>query len=173
MIYIHPKAEPFFLSGSRETALLFLHGFTGSPSEVFPAAKKIHEICGCTLSGPLLPGHGSDPRFLNRLDWQDWYQAAEKEIRFLQTEYEKVFAAGLSMGGLLTIHAGVCLKNLQGIISINAPIYSNAPFLDFTSKLIAYVQPYYRKKTGRNCVSWPAWDALLMKSCLLGVTRAC
>jgi carboxylesterase len=146
MVYIHPKAEPFFLNGSREMALLFLHGFTASPSEVFPAAKKVHEISGCTVSGPLLPGHGSDPRFLNRLKWQDWFQAVEKEAVFLQAEYKKVYVAGLSMGGLLALHAAACMKDLRGIISINAPIFSRAPFLDFTSRIIARFQPYYPKK---------------------------
>jgi len=146
MIYIHPKAEPFYLRGSQEVALLFLHGFTASPAEVLPVARIIHNISGHTVSGPLLPGHGSHPRFLNRLLWQDWFQAVEEEIAFLQSRYNKVFVAGLSMGGLLALHAASCCQGLSGVISINAPIFLYSSCSAYLSRFTAYFLPYSRKK---------------------------
>ena len=150
MNYIHPQVQPIFLSGSQKTALLFIHGFTASPSELYPTAHLIHEISGCTLSAPLLPGHGSSPRLLNQSNWEEWYNAVEKELDFLMENYQRVFIGGLSMGGLLALHAGSSIKGLQGVISINAPVFNRFPLLTAASPLIGRIRPYYPKKDGPN-----------------------
>jgi carboxylesterase len=146
MIYIYPQAEPFFLDGSQDAALLFIHGFTASPSELYPTVRLIHELCGCTLSVPLLPGHGSTPRFLNQTDWEQWYAAVEKELSFLMERYQRVFVGGLSMGALLALHAGCLLSGLKGAIAINTPIFNYSPVLTAASPLIRWVKPFYPKK---------------------------
>ena len=143
---IYPQAQPFFLGGSQETALLFIHGFTASPSELYPTAKLIYDLCGCTLSAPLLPGHGSSPQFLKQSNWEEWYNAIEKELDFLMENYQRVFVGGLSMGGLLALHAGSLIKGLQGVISINAPVFNRFPLLTAASPLIGRIRPYYPKK---------------------------
>jgi carboxylesterase len=148
MTYIYPQAEPFFLSGSRETALLFIHGFTASPSELYPTARLIHELCGCSLSAPLLPGHGSTPRILNRTKWDEWYATVEKELHHLMANYERVFVGGLSMGGLLALHAGCQISGLKGAISINAPLSNRSPLLTAVSPLIRHIRPFYPKQDG-------------------------
>jgi carboxylesterase len=146
MTVIHPVAEPFFFRGSPEVALLFLHGFGASPSELFPVASLIHARSGLTISAPLLPGHGSVPEELNQTGWTDWFGAAEQEIDFLVENYQYVFVAGLSMGGLLALHAGASTGGLTGVISINAPIYTNYPVLTALTPVIRYVRPYFPKK---------------------------
>ena len=150
MIYIYPQAQPFFLKGSQEIALLFIHGFTASPSELYPTAQLIYDLGGYTVSAPLLPGHGSDPRFLNKSNWEEWYNALKKELNFLMENYSRVFVGGLSMGGLLALHAGSKEEGLQGAISINAPIYNRSPLLTIISPLIGRIQPYYPKKDDSN-----------------------
>lgn len=146
MIYIYPQAEPFFLRGSQDTALLFIHGFTASPSELYPTACLIHDLCGCTLSAPLLPGHGSSPRYLNQSNWEQWYAAVEKELGFLMQNHQQVFVAGLSMGALLSLHAACHIPGLKGAIAINTPIYNHSPILTAASPLIRCIKPFYPKK---------------------------
>lgn len=150
MIYVHSAAEPFFLNGAPEQAILLLHGLTGSPSEVYPTARYLNQHFGYTVSGPLLPGHGSHPRFLNQTTWQDWYTAAWQEINFLLANYKRVWAAGLSMGGLLALHAARQVPGLQGAISINAPIYPRGSLLIPLSSLVKLVCPYHKKRPGWN-----------------------
>jgi carboxylesterase len=150
MSNIYPQAQPFFLRGSQETALLFIHGFTASPSELYPTAQLIHELNGCTLSAPLLPGHGSSPQFLNRSNWEDWYNTIKKELNFLMENHDRVFVGGLSMGGLLALYAGSRINGLKGAISINAPIFNRSPLLTAASPLIGRIRPYYPKKDGPN-----------------------
>lgn len=120
-------AQPFLLEGNSDTALLFIHGFTATPSEIYPTATLVHRLAGCTVSGILLPGHGSTPEQLDRTSWRDWVAAVEDECRRLTTHYRNVFLAGLSMGGLLSLHMAA-RNQVQGVISINAPVFSRNPF---------------------------------------------
>lgn len=146
MSYIYPKPDPLFLKGSQETALLLIHGFTASPSELYPTAQLIYDISGCTLSAPLLPGHGASPRSLNQTNWEEWYNAAKNELNFLIENYHRVFIGGLSLGGFLALHAGHEVKGLEGVISINAPVFNRSPLLTAASPLIKRIRPYYPKK---------------------------
>lgn len=150
MIYVHPAAEPFFLSGDTNTALLLLHGFTASPAEVYPVGELVHAANSSTVSGILLPGHGSAPRFLNRCTWKDWYRAAELELNYLLTSYERVYVGGLSLGALLAIYAGLNCKDLKGVVAINAPIYSRKPLLTFSAPVLKYLKPYIPKRANQE-----------------------
>ncbi|MDD3852533.1 MAG: alpha/beta fold hydrolase [Syntrophomonadaceae bacterium] len=145
MTYIHDQAEPFFLQGHNDMALLFLHGFTASPSEVRTVAEKVHAATGCTVSGPLLPGHGSHPSFLNATGYSDWYRTVEEELGFLQHNYTSVYVAGLSMGGLLAMYAGLYIPGLQGVITINAPIFMRYRCLTRLFLIIKGIVPYFPK----------------------------
>lgn len=143
---IHPQAKPFFITGSSRQALLFLHGFTASPSEVRPVAEKVSKINNCSVSGILLPGHGTTPDQLNAVRWSEWYKAVEDELKALQARYQQVFVGGLSMGGLLALHAGVNLEGLAGVVSINAPIHYHNGVIPLLSDLTGMMTPFYPKK---------------------------
>ncbi len=138
-------AAPFILNGKSPDALLFVHGFTASPSEVFPTAALINEMGDITVKGILLPGHGSSAEELNRTGWQDWSRAVNNECRSLQKDYLRVFVAGLSMGGMLTLHAGLQVHGLAGVVSINAPLFIRDTRGIRWSPLIKYWRPYWPK----------------------------
>jgi len=146
MAEINPKAESFLLTGHEDTACLFIHGFSASPSEVYPVARLIFEKTGFTVSGPLLPGHGCTPQEMNQTSWQDWFSRVEQEIVYLQRRHTRVFVAGLSMGGLLGLHAASRQQGLEGVIAINTPIFTNSPRLIAWAPLLRILRPYYPKK---------------------------
>ncbi|MEA1962172.1 MAG: alpha/beta fold hydrolase [Bacillota bacterium] len=146
MIYIYPQAEPFFLQGNKDIALLFIHGFTASPSEVYPVAKLVHEMTQCSVSGLLLPGHGSNPKYLKDTTWEDWYGAVNTEVNYLRENYARVFVVGFSMGALLALHAADQIEGINGIVTINAPIYNNHPLLSVSAPVMRVVKPYFLKK---------------------------
>lgn len=154
MIYVHPQAEPFFLRGNDSNALLMLHGFTASPSELYPSARLLNELGGLTVSGILLPGHGSSPRDLKKTGWKDWYRSVEDEACHLLEHYERVFVAGLSLGGLLALHAAVNIPGFTGVISINAPLYTRYPVLTATAPLFRVIKPYFPKKSNQRQEQW-------------------
>ncbi len=51
-------AEGFEFQGDNGKAVLLLHGYTGSASEMRPLGEYLHKQ-GYTVLCPLLPGHGT------------------------------------------------------------------------------------------------------------------
>lgn len=98
---VQAGAEPFFFRGG-EVGCLCLHGFTASPAELRWMGEYLAER-GCTVYGPRLPGHATDPRDLLRLRWRDWYAAALDGWAVLRAQCQQVFVVGHSMGGLLAL----------------------------------------------------------------------
>ncbi|MBT3149752.1 alpha/beta fold hydrolase [Streptomyces sp. CHD11] len=96
-----PGAEPYRHEGG-ETAVLLCHGFTGSPQSLRPWAEHL-AARGLTVSLPLLPGHGTRWQDLGVTGWQDWYAQVDRELRLLRERSERLFVAGLSMGGALAL----------------------------------------------------------------------
>jgi Esterase/lipase len=146
MSEINPQAESFLLTGPTDTACLFIHGFTASPSEVYPVARQLFEETDFSVSGPLLPGHGRTPREMNQTSWQDWFGRVEQEIDYLRRRHERVFITGLSMGGLLGLHAARQNGSLAGLIVINTPIFMKSSGIMALTPLLRIFRPYYPKK---------------------------
>jgi carboxylesterase len=96
-------AAPFDLGerGARAAALC-LHGLTGTPYEVRPLAEALVRR-GMRARGPALPGHNATPRALSGVGFGDWLAAARAELDALRAAHERVFAVGLSLGGLLCL----------------------------------------------------------------------
>ncbi|MDD3894951.1 MAG: alpha/beta fold hydrolase [Syntrophomonadaceae bacterium] len=147
---IKPGAEDFFLPGSDETAILFIHGITASPSEVYPTAKLVNDLIQCTVKGVLLPGHGTSLANLSLTRWTDWYNTVKKETEELQKNYSQVYLAGLSMGGLLSLYAGMKMDNIAGVISINAPIFLRVPL----AGILAPVMRLFIRNLPKVQTSW-------------------
>ncbi|MEN6461355.1 MAG: alpha/beta fold hydrolase, partial [Syntrophomonas sp.] len=129
---------------------MFIHGFTAAPAEVYPVARLINEIGHYTVCGPLLPGHGTTPQELNQTDWQIWFETVKNETANLLANYEKVFVIGLSMGGLLALHAGYTIAGIEGVVTINAPLFNRNPLLTMLAPLIKNIRPYYPKKMDQH-----------------------
>lgn len=83
-------------------AVLCIHGLTGTPYEIRPVAEELASR-GLRARGPMLPGHGGPPEVLARTDHEEWVACVRSELHTLRSEHERVFVAGLSLGGLLTL----------------------------------------------------------------------
>ncbi len=80
-------------------AVLLLHGLTGSPYEVRPVADRLN-AAGARCVGPVMPGHGGDPRALAALPWPAWVEGARRELHRLDGS-RRVLVVGCSMGALV------------------------------------------------------------------------
>lgn len=111
---------------------------------MYPLAVALRKKLDCTVSGVLLPGHGSHPRFLDRTTWPEWFNTVQGELAYLLEHFEQVYAVGLSMGGLLAIYAGICMPQLSGVVSINAPIINRFRITNWAPGL-RRICPYFPK----------------------------
>ena len=153
----HLDPSPFFLEGGPVGALL-IHGFTGAPPEMRLLGDYLHER-GLTVSGPLLPGHGTSVEDMNRARWSDWTGHVEQSLADLQARCEKVFVGGLSMGALLTLYLAAHHPELSGAIAYS-PAVVVADRLIYLSPIFKYLMPK-KPKSGESDLTDPEADLRL------------
>jgi carboxylesterase len=155
----HPHLDPsaFFLEGGPVGALL-IHGFTGAPVEMRMVGDYLHQR-GYTVSGPLLPGHGTTVEDMNHSKWTDWTGHVERSLADLQARCETVFVGGLSMGSLLTLHLAARHPELHGVI-IYSPATWVANRLIHLTPAMKHLTPK-KKKSGESDLTDPEADLRL------------
>jgi carboxylesterase len=104
-----------------DTGVLLIHGFTGTPSELRPMGEFLAGK-GFSVKAPLLKGHGTTPEDMLTTGMKDWVKSAADAYFELHKQCDKVFVAGLSMGGCLAMHLAARLP-VDGVIPICAPIF--------------------------------------------------
>ncbi|MFI9272475.1 alpha/beta hydrolase [Kitasatospora sp. NPDC052896] len=121
-----PGAEPYHRRGG-PVGVLLCHGFTGAPQALRPWAEHLADA-GLTVSVPLLPGHGTRWQDLRVTRWEDWYAELSRELLLLTEECERVFVAGLSMGGGLALRlAAEHGDRIAGVVVVNPSVRSDNP----------------------------------------------
>ena len=116
-----PNSEPFELIGG-QIAILLIHGFSGSPLSVKPWAEKLHQS-GFTVNVPRLPGHGSNWNEMNETRWEEWFAEVDNKFRELKSRHQRVFVAGFSMGGALSLKLATIYRNeIEGLLLVNPSI---------------------------------------------------
>jgi carboxylesterase len=94
---------------------VLLHGFTATTVEVRSLAQSLYDA-GYTVSGPLLPGHGTTPEDLNNTCWEEWVDAAEDCYQQVVAGCDQVFIMGESMGGLTALYLATLHPEAQGVL---------------------------------------------------------
>ena len=95
-------AESYSNFSNKEKGVLCIHGFVGNPAEMIYFAKRL-ESAGFSVSVPRLPGHGTSIEDMAATTAHDWHLAAREAYLEMQARCRKVYIAGHSMGGILTI----------------------------------------------------------------------
>lgn len=86
--------------------VLLLHGLSDSPYSMRAIGERLHAE-GYTVVWLRIPGHGTCPRALAEVSWQDWaaaVQVAVKGLRDLVPEGLPLILAGYSNGGALSLN---------------------------------------------------------------------
>jgi len=121
-------AEPYSHDGG-DVGVLLCHGFTGTPQSLRPWAEHLADA-GHTVRVPLLPGHGTTWRDMNRTTWQDWYGCVETELVELSASCRTVVVGGLSMGGCLALRLAIEQPAaVDGLLLVNPAVRLDHPLL--------------------------------------------
>jgi len=134
------EARPFFF-GRGPTGVLLVHGITATPFTVREMGERLAGA-GFTVSAPLLAGHGTSWRDLERTRWQDWYASVEKAYEELARRCRKVVAMGISMGGAQVLHLAAHRPDLAGIVAMAPALYMTdwrIPFLPVIRRVLRTV----------------------------------
>ena len=138
-------AETFLLEGSNGRAVLLLHGYTGTTSEMRPLGEYLHSL-GYTVLCPHLPGHGTSVEDLKETGASQWVAAAKLGYAILAKKYQQIYVAGLSMGGLLAMVIAATEK-VEKAAFLATPIFlqdKRAPFLPILRYFIHYLPKHKR-----------------------------
>jgi len=92
------------MQGTGIGTLLLIHGLTGTPNEMRYLANYFHKKKGYTVICPRLANHGAPLSVLKRSHWQDFYTSVIEAFTAVRSKIDgPIFAAGLSMGALLSL----------------------------------------------------------------------
>lgn len=131
------KPEPFYFEGG-EIGVLMIHGFTGSPVELYPMGEYLARQ-GLTVLGVRLAGHGTTPEDLAQTGWRDWVASAREGLERLRAGREQVFVVGYSLGGLVTLHL-IAREPVDGAALLATPLYNQ----DWRQKLVPLAKHFVR-----------------------------
>lgn len=143
--------EPFFFPGGR-TGCLLIHGFTGAPNEMRLLGEHL-AACGFSVLGIRLSGHGTDMTDLLRAREQDWVASVEDGYHLLRGCTDHIVVLGLSMGGVLALHAGACLP-VDGVVAMSAPYRTPHPLIQHMRPALPLLSLFWRyaKKSDSDLV---------------------
>ncbi|EWC64051.1 putative esterase/lipase [Actinokineospora spheciospongiae] len=136
-------AESFTHDGSTDVGVLLSHGFTGSPFSMRPWADHLVAE-GYSVRLPLLPGHGTDWREMNRTGWPQWYGELESALADLRARCDTVFVFGLSMGGALALRLAQEHPDVAGLALVNPSVMTlrkEVRFVPLLSRVVRSVAP--------------------------------
>jgi carboxylesterase len=146
-----PTTEPFFLQGNR-TGILLVHGFTGTPKEMRWLGDYLNGQ-GYTCLGVRLAGHATRPKDMVRSNWTDWTASVEDGYNLLCGVSDKIYLAGLSMGGALSLFMSTRLA-VQGVLAMSTPYQLPAEHPAWQIRLYSYFQTYIKKSREAPDSSW-------------------
>ncbi|MCG6552686.1 MAG: alpha/beta fold hydrolase [Candidatus Magnetominusculus sp. LBB02] len=116
------------------SAVLLIHGLTGSPFELKYLARKLHKV-GFSVRAPLLAGHASTLKELRATTWQDWYACALRAFDQLCQSHDSVFIGGLCMGSVLALY--IAIERQESVSGLS--LMSTTLFFD------GWSIPWYRR----------------------------
>jgi carboxylesterase len=145
------RADPaaFDLAGAEANgaAALCLHGLTGTPYEVRPLGEAL-AARGLRALGPALPGHNQTPEDLSRSTHGQWLEAARSHLEALRADHTRVFAVGLSMGGLLSLMMAA-EGRVDAVVVVGTPLALPRP-VRWLVPLVKHFHPFLVKREGSD-----------------------
>lgn len=145
-----PGAEAFRFEGG-PIGVLLLHGFSGNPTSMRPLGEWLSSK-GLSVTAPRYPGHGTTYEDFAGAKWEDWEAEAESALEELAGRTQTLVAAGLSVGGSMSLHLAAKRPDVvKGVAAVNPFIHN--PQLRFVG--VARLFARSRKGVG-NDIKKPA-----------------
>lgn len=116
------STKGFSFQNGSNTAILLLHGLTGSPFEMHQYGKMLSSE-GYDVFCPVLPGHCEDAEGLKGHTWQEWKNFTVNQFDELASKYDKVYISGLCLGAVLALAVAQERDNVAGIIGLSTTLY--------------------------------------------------
>ncbi len=154
-------AQEYVSVRGNKKAILFIHGFPGTP-KMYYMARELAINSGYDVFIPRLPGFGCSEEEFIKTNFSVWLNFLKEYYTDRRKKYDQFFIAGNSMGGSLTLKLAELYGDSAdlrptGICSVAAPVYLNSlkrgdiksPLLYFI-RLISLFSSYIPAKKPRK-----------------------
>ena len=108
------------MNKEEKIGFLLIHGFTGTHWEMEPLGEFLRNK-GINVDNITLPGHETTPEDHFQTKWTEILDYAQQRLDLLKKQNNKIFIAGLSMGGVITLNLAAKNPDVSGIITMSAP----------------------------------------------------
>lgn len=143
------KAWPFKIQNGNKTLAILVHGFTGTPYDLWILADFLAEN-QMDIEVPLLSGHGGSMAMLLQANEKDWYQAFCQIVKDNVGKYDKIFLVGYSFGANLALKAALEVSGITGIVSLGIPIIMRG---EKNIRLLLPLAKIFKKKYKKDWLS--------------------
>lgn len=142
----HLVNKPFFFVGNNGKGILLVHGWTSTPYEVRRLGEYLNEA-GYTVLGIQLTGHGTVPKDLEGVKWQQWENDVLVGYEKLKETCEKVYIGGTSIGANLALIFAKQNPDMTGLILMATPYKMRVERIALlVAKTLVHMRKKYRKK---------------------------
>ena len=147
------KARPYFHKADGDTLAILIHGFTGTPYDLRELGEFLYSK-NVSVRAPLLPGHGSHWRDLEKVSDKDWQEAIEREVLNFFNEFKNIYLIGYSFGANLALNMSVKHpEKIKGVVSLGISIFLRKdPLIRKMLPVVHNLFGKYRKKYVRKKV---------------------
>jgi len=146
---VKPEAVPvdrsILLKGG-PVGVVLIHGLGGTPVEMRMTARGLHKA-GFTVFCCQLAGHCGTEADLLSTGWKDWFASVEAAYLRLKAECDMVFAGGLSMGAMLSLHLAAKYPELAGALCFAPTLWYDGFSLPWTR---IFLRPLIWTPMGQN-----------------------
>lgn len=122
-------------------AVVFVHGFMGSPKQ-FEHLVPTAESASYDTYSLTLPGHGISLTEFRRFGANDWQAALNSLLDEIHESYDSIFIVSHSMGGLLAINAYLAdPRKISSIFALALPLYLKLTPNAIRTRFLAIARP--------------------------------
>lgn len=140
-------------AGPASKGILLFHGLGDSPWSFADIGQQL-AAQGFLARTVLLPGHGSKPADLLRVDVDDWRQLVHEQVTLLSKEVPQVMLGGFSTGANLALEYALDHPDVSGLLLFSPALKAGAPG-GWILPWLARVKPWLRQPDTVNLQQTP------------------
>ncbi len=121
------RMTTFSLPGDSNNLVIFIHGYTGGPTDFSDVPERLNKELGVTAICQTLVGHGTRVEDLMGVSMAELLAPVEEKVKEALSENKKVVLVGLSMGAQMAIYLA-SKYSVAGVVAIGTTHTFSFPF---------------------------------------------
>ncbi|WP_028117217.1 alpha/beta hydrolase [Ferrimonas senticii] len=121
-------------NGEIKGGVLLVHGLGDAPFSMSDIAETLYQQ-GYLVRTVLLPGHGTRPGDMLKVDHRDWQRLVQRHTELLAAQVDRVYLGGFSTGGNLVTSEAYDNDQVDGLLLFSPAFKTNEPLIALTPLL--------------------------------------